>query len=357
MTDPLVSVVSLTGYRDRDLLDAGVVSMLADWLRPVSLSLYRCVGDSAAPRLLLQVSARDGPPAVAGDPPWTPLEALPALEDWPLHRDAMASGEALLDAPTSRPGPRGQPVLTSVFPLWVGNERFGLVEVLAEHPLDAEQMRFVDAVLKIYRNQIGLLDYSERDTLTGLLNRKTFDEQFNKCLQECAGAALPFPLPGGDVPERRARSLLRYWLGVIDIDHFKRVNDGFGHLIGDEVLLLMARILRGAFRHGDRLYRFGGEEFVVVLRADSRVHAALAFERFRSRMETFRFPQVGTVTASIGMTELRVMDTPSAAFERADRAVYHAKDNGRNQLQCHDQLVESGTLVESSDKTGEIELF
>ena len=359
MTDLLGSVVSLTGYRDRDLLDAAAVTMLADWLRPLSLSLYRCVGEAGDTRLLLQACARDGPPAVAGDPPWTPLEALPSLDDWPPHRDALTGGEPLLALPTSRPGPRGRPVLLNVFPLWIGTERFGLVEVLAEKPLDAEQLRFVDAVLKIYRNQVGLLDYSERDTLTGLLNRKTFDEQFSKCLHECAGSAPLFlPPPTDDQsPERRARESLSYWIGVVDVDHFKRVNDRFGHLIGDEVLLLMARILRGAFRHGDRLYRFGGEEFVIVLRADSRVHASLALERFRARMETFRFPQVGSVTVSIGMTELRAGDTPSAAFSRADLAVYHAKQNGRNQLQCHDQLVERGALVEAGGKVGEIELF
>lgn len=345
MTDLLGSVVSLTGYRDRDLLDAAAVTMLADWLRPLSLSLYRCVGEAGDTRLLLQACARDGPPAVAGDPPWTPLEALPSLDDWPPHRDALAGGDPLLALPTSRPGPRGRPVLLNVFPLWVGTERFGLVEVLAEKPLDAEQLRFVDAVLKIYRNQVGLLDYSERDTLTGLLNRKTFDEQFLKCLDTMAGNG------------HAAEGSPNWWLGVIDVDHFKRVNDTFGHLIGDEVLLLMARILRGAFRHGDRLYRFGGEEFVVMLHADSRVHAALAFERFRARMETCRFPQVGSVTVSIGMTELRADDTPSAAFSRADLAVYHAKQNGRNQLQCHDQLVEGGTLVEAGGKVGEIELF
>ncbi|KQW65440.1 GGDEF domain-containing protein [Methylibium sp. Root1272] len=359
MTDLLGSVVSLTGYRDRDLLDAAAVTMLADWLRPLSLSLYRCVGEAGDTRLLLQACARDGPPAVAGDPPWTPLEALPSLDDWPPHRDALTGGEPLLALPTSRPGPRGRPVLLNVFPLWIGTERFGLVEVLAEKPLDAEQLRFVDAVLKIYRNQVGLLDYSERDTLTGLLNRKTFDEQFSKCLHECARSAPLFlPPPTDDQsPERRARESLSYWIGVVDVDHFKRVNDRFGHLIGDEVLLLMARILRGAFRHGDRLYRFGGEEFVIVLRADSRVHASLALERFRARMEIFRFPQVGSVTVSIGMTELRAGDTPSAAFSRADLAVYHAKQNGRNQLQCHDQLVERGALVEAGGKVGEIELF
>ncbi len=335
MPDLIGSVVSLTGYRDRDRIDNTVVAVLADWLQPLALSLHRCVGTPDDLRLLRQASVRHGLELEPGDPPWTPLHALPALAERPWHRRALAAGEPLLDVPVGRDG--GAPLL-SLFPVWIGSERFGLVEVISAEPLSAERRRLVDGVLTIYRNQIGLLDYSEHDTLTGLLNRKTFDDQFIKCLGEHAG--------GGSA----------LWLGVIDIDHFKRVNDGFGHLIGDEVLLLVARLLRSAFRHGDRLYRFGGEEFVVLLRADAREQAAIAFERFRAQMEGFRFPQVGVVTVSVGYTRLRPLDNASGAFERADQAVYYAKQHGRNQLQCHEQLIETGAL-QVNEKVGEIELF
>lgn len=343
MPDVIGSVVSLTGFRDRDLIDTTLVSMLADWLDPRAVSLYRSVGDLTDSRLLLQAGQRRGRAALRGDPPWVPLEALPAALDWPEHHRALVTGEPVLGVECRPCHEAGAPsALLNVFPVWIGQQHIGVVEVVSEHPLSEAHCKLVTGLLQVYRNHIDLLDYSEHDMLTGLLNRKTFDAEFAKGM----GAA-------GREPQAASCA---QWLGVIDIDHFKRVNDEFGHLIGDEVLLLVARLLRSAFRHGDRLYRFGGEEFVVVLRAEERAHAALAFERFRGRMEAFRFPQVGPVTASVGFTQLRPLDIASGAFERADRTVYHAKQNGRNQVCCHEALVESGALA-GAGKSGEIELF
>ena len=150
--------------------------------------------------------------------------------------------------------------------------------------------------------------------------------------------------------------LSRNWLGVIDIDHFKRVNDSYGHLIGDEVLLLMSRLMRSSFRFDDRLYRFGGEEFVVLMRCADGDAAAQAFERLRHNVERHLFPQVGRITVSIGFTELKAGDTPNGAFERADKAVYFAKQNGRNRLCDHDELVARGLLADES-RSGDVELF
>jgi diguanylate cyclase (GGDEF)-like protein len=147
------------------------------------------------------------------------------------------------------------------------------------------------------------------------------------------------------------------WLGVIDIDHFKHVNDGFGHLIGDEVLLLLSRLMRTSFRFHDHLYRFGGEEFVVLMRCNSDEDAASAMERLRANVERYVFPQVGHITISVGFTKLRAGDSPNDAFARADRAVYYAKQNGRNQVQHHAQLVAEGKLVDESRDHSDAELF
>ena len=144
---------------------------------------------------------------------------------------------------------------------------------------------------------------------------------------------------------------------MIDIDHFKRVNDTYGHLIGDEVLLLLARLMRSSFRFDDRLYRFGGEEFVVLMRCADAPAAALAFERLRSHVERHRVPAGRPHhgehrlhrAASAG-------DTPSGAFERADKAVYFAKGQGRNQVRHHAELVAAGHL-EDDAKVGDVELF
>ena len=231
-------------------------------------------------------------------------------------------------------------------------EEGGVVQVETAAPLSADDRRLVASILRIFRNFQDLLDYSERDTLTGLLNRKTFDDSFLRLLSH--------PEPAGDVgpadDARRAPAALTTWLGVIDIDHFKRVNDNFGHLIGDEVLLLMSRLMRSTFRYQDQLYRFGGEEFVVLMRCGSAADAAIALERLRCNVEAYAFPQVGCITISVGFTELRPTDTPAACFERADKAVYYAKQNGRNQVHLHADLVASGKL-EVTARDSDVELF
>jgi len=209
----------------------------------------------------------------------------------------------------------------------------------------------VAGVLRIFRNFEGLLDYSERDSLTGLLNRKSFDGSFLKATQQ--------DVPGLTAQQGNRRiegASVSYWLGVVDIDHFKRVNDAFGHLIGDEVLILLSRLMTRTFRIHDQLYRFGGEEFVVLMRCKEDGDAAVAFERLRLAIESFAFPQVGRVTVSVGFTRVRSADNPSGAFERADRAVYHAKQSGRNNVAHHADLVARGLLVDDT-KVGGVELF
>ena len=204
---------------------------------------------------------------------------------------------------------------------------------------------YADIILgltRIYGNQIRMLDYSELDTLTRLLNRKTFDETFDRLLS----------LPDGDdvagTTGERRHHVNRgepAWLCVVDIDHFKRINDSFGHLFGDEVLLRMGDLLRKTFRGGDRLFRFGGEEFVVILNAADESLAAASFERFRQSVERHEFPQIGQVTCSVGFTRVSDGDVPTDVVGRADEALYYAKENGRNQVRCYERLVAEGAIA------------
>ena len=120
--------------------------------------------------------------------------------------------------------------------------------------------------------------------------------------------------------------------------------------------MLVARLMRSTFRYLDRLYRFGGEEFVILLVAPDEPSALQTFERLRENLENFVFPQVGRVTGSIGFTQVRAGDTPQAAFERADRAVYFAKGNGRNRVCYHEELVAAGAIPDDTAK-GDVELF
>ena len=115
--------------------------------------------------------------------------------------------------------------------------------------------------------------------------------------------------------------------------------------------------MRTCFRFHDRLYRFGGEEFVALIRCENEPDAMQAFERLRQVTEQFAFPQVGKVTLSCGFTRIRPGDTPTAAFDRADKAVYHAKHNGRNQVHAFETLVEAGHLQEEVASKSDVELF
>jgi diguanylate cyclase (GGDEF)-like protein len=333
MSQVVDHLAEITGYRDRDVLDVTLVGALRDLLQPQEVAIYRSVGEGAETRWTTR--ARLGPDdrIAAADALWPDPDTLPRLHDHPAR--------LALDGP---------PAL-ALFPLASDREVFGVLEVLTPLPLTAEQTRLVTSILRVYRNFHGLLDYSERDTLTGLLNRKTFDDSFMRVAAEPLATAA-----AANDGRRRHEPGADCWLGVIDIDHFKRVNDGFGHLIGDEVLLLLSRLMRNSFRHQDRLYRFGGEEFVVLMRGATAAAAGSAFERLRSNVEAYRFPRVECITVSVGYTEVRPTDTPSGAFDRADRAVYCAKHHGRNQVASHAALLAAGVLTDEAPGS-DVELF
>jgi diguanylate cyclase (GGDEF)-like protein len=214
-----------------------------------------------------------------------------------------------------------------------------------------------DEMLRAYRNIIGLLDYSERDSLTGLLNRKTFDETFMRMadLIQHQADEDSLSLDGCD-GRRHWSSGDPCYLAVIDIDHFKRVNDGYGHLVGDEVLLLVARLMNETLRQQDRLYRFGGEEFVVLMCCTQDGGARAALERLRRQVAAFAFPQVGSLTISAGFTRIDADDTPEQAFGRADKAVYAAKDGGRDQVRDFDELLAEGAVA-SAAPLGGVDFF
>lgn len=204
----------------------------------------------------------------------------------------------------------------------------------------------INTLLQIYQNFTRLIYDNQSDTLTGLLNRKTFDIKINKILTRMQSVAKRKE----DKPDQA------YFLAIFDIDHFKRVNDQFGHLIGDEVLLMFAQLMKQSVREADPLFRFGGEEFVGVFECAKSTNINLILERFRQKIEGFSFPQVGKITVSTGYTQIREFDTPNQLIDRADSALYFAKNNGRNRIACFEQLVADGMLQEPR-KEGGVEIF
>jgi diguanylate cyclase (GGDEF)-like protein len=175
-------------------------------------------------------------------------------------------------------------------------------------------------VANVYRQCYGLLEENCADALTGLYNRKPFVARMHEIIARQAQDDTPL----GSTDE--------CLLGVIDIDRFKRINDQFGHVIGDEVLLLFSRLLRDSFRGTDLVFRFGGEEFVVLLPNTTPSAGATVFERCRERIAAHVFPQVEYVTASIGFTTVHPGKLPMTFVDEADRALYRAKQLGRNRV-------------------------
>jgi diguanylate cyclase (GGDEF)-like protein len=335
-------LADLTALRDRDALDAALVSTLNELLHPISMGIHRLVGPSHDQRWLRCLLMQDGVISAAANQTWIELEELPQVDQFPRRQLALTEHQPV----------KCDALDGCVFPLATQTASSGVLEICSHELMTDESMRLVSAVLRLYQNFQGLLDYGERDALTDLLNRKTFDGAFLKATTS------HFETPETISNDRRyANSGGSYWLAMLDIDHFKRVNDHFGHLIGDEVLLLLARLMRDTFRFHDQLYRFGGEEFVVLMHCAEEGQAQAALERLRRCTETHAFPQIGNITISIGFTEIQHGDTPSAAFERADKAVYYAKEHGRNQVFGYEALVQHGQMAPESERLGDIELF
>ncbi|MDX1736992.1 MAG: GGDEF domain-containing protein [Alphaproteobacteria bacterium] len=207
------------------------------------------------------------------------------------------------------------------------------------------------SIIGVYNNYVRLLIYSQCDELTGLRNRKTFNREIGKIFMQVVDQVSPTH------HGVRLDSGTRFWLGVIDIDHFKSINDTYGHVYGDEVLLLLARRLEAMVRKQDQLFRFGGEEFVVLLRADNPDHARQAFERIRVGISETDFPQVGQVTISLGGKEITNEQNSSDLLDKADQALYHAKKNGRNAFFLYEDLIAQGVLVDHDRLEGSIDLF
>lgn len=349
-------IATLTDQRDRVALDMALVRVLTELLEPVSMTLYMVMHDANDQRWLPQIVLRRGNAVEVNDPMHADFRLLERIEnDTPRQRCLDVNLPVVEQA-----GGLDGDCLTCL-PLFAGHDigETGVIEIRSIARLDPLALASIERVLRIYRNMHSMFMYSERDALTGLLNRKSFEETFYRSLREDRAADTVVDAGAqsdAHLQRRRVRLGEQFWLAMIDVDHFKQVNDQFGHQIGDEVLILVGRILKTTFRGYDRVYRFGGEEFVVLLRCPDHAAALLTVERFRRKMEQYRFPQVGNITASVGLSSIGALDAPDVVCNRADQAVYYAKRHGRNQVCSYDDLVQQGLLREDV-RDGGVELF
>lgn len=340
MDSLLKHMVDMTGHRDHAMLDISVISAVQELAGAALTRILTITTVSGQQYLRSRASIAKGGAARLEDVHDGALgDAVASLPE--LKRclaEHQASAEAM--------APDGMRVLW--LPIWFGDKATTCLEIRDDKAFSHDTVYVIGGIVGVYRNFQNLLDYSERDSLTGLLNRKTFDDQLARMLQN--GHERDPRLPG--MPERRQQhGQEKQWLAVVDVDHFKAVNDKFGHLYGDEVLILIANLLQSSFRAQDRVFRFGGEEFVVLLRSTTLDNAWKIIERFRTNVEGHDFPQVGQVTVSVGFVSISAYESPVVTLGHADQALYYAKSNGRNRACHYDDLVANGLLqaVASND--------
>ena len=166
--------------------------------------------------------------------------------------------------------------------------------------------------------QQRLITLATKDNLTGLNNRHGFEPAFQLALRS-------------SIREKEPLSL-----ALIDIDNFKMINDQYGHLIGDQVLIIFARVLKESLRDSDLLCRWGGEEFMILLPKCNSNAAALLADKIRLKIEREVMKINGrtiTVTASFGVTQRIESESHDALYTRVDKALYKAKNLGRNRVE------------------------
>ncbi|MEK4230263.1 sensor domain-containing diguanylate cyclase [Solibacillus sp. FSL H8-0538] len=166
----------------------------------------------------------------------------------------------------------------------------------------------------------GLVEISNTDKLTGIPNRRFFQEKLEEQIELY-------------YKEQNTFSLL-----IIDIDHFKKVNDTYGHQIGDIVLVKLANILKKQARPDDVAARFGGEEFVIILPNTDEDAAIFIAQKLNQEVERAEWTETGSLTVSVGVATFIEQDSEALIISKADQALYASKENGRNRATHYREL-------------------
>ena len=332
----LQAIINITDKGDIDTLNQSVAIALADNFPVTEISIIMVIKDNIADKVkeILKLTITNS----------NQDSKNYSLDD--NERIIIANGpitETIQTASVTKQVLEGLEYL--YIPLRIGNKITGVLKIESYEDL-SEWLYVINGVIRIYCNHMSLFNESERDKLTGLLNRKTFDYKLDKLLEKQRKQQEKYVTENQQTENRHAFTQSFAWLGMLDIDHFKRVNDTYGHLFGDEVILLISQKMKQCFRSSDLLFRFGGEEFVIILEPIPDEMAKRTFERFRKTIADHSFPQVGKISVSIGYARITKNDFSHVILERADKALYHAKEHGRNCVYNFEELLESGDAEE-----------
>lgn len=330
----LDAIVELTRHRDPQELAASLLRTLRATVPAKQVRLLALSNDNR----VTEFNESNFQSAMVSDPIGSDGD-----KPRPLSEDADLLACVRTQGPVSKDTAGGRRV---VFPI------FGVHHVQALLVLDGVRDSTVShellhKLLRIYSNQLFILSRGELDPLTGLYNRQSFPERVGRIASRATTVRR-----ASDEAETRG-----HCFALLDIDFFKQVNDRYGHLYGDEVLLLFARLMVRSFRREDLLFRYGGEEFAVTLVNVGLESAERLLERFRATVEAYSFPQLETKTVSIGVTAVSADRGVDKIVMCADKALYYAKNHGRNKVCCYEKLIAEGKLEPVTVAEGDIEFF
>ena len=191
----------------------------------------------------------------------------------------------------------------------------------SQRKIESQMSGMIDEVESLRQQLEKVKEESLTDALTGLANRKAFDQEMEQVIQDSTENNTPFCVL------------------ISDIDHFKKFNDTYGHLVGDKVLRFVSATIKACVKGKDTAARFGGEEFVVILPDTNMTGGAIVAEQIRKAISSGELrdkakkEHYGTVTISLGVGEFIPGEQSLDMIKKADDALYRAKENGRNRVE------------------------
>lgn len=338
------SLAEITRYQDKEILERSLVETLAETVPSEEYRLYKVI--QQPPNLELIIAANKSATRDVTCETQTDHELTDSLQQAIIQ---AIEAEDIITLESDEHIHQ-----CNIFPVFGKKGTISAALVQFTNKIRFDDQRIVFGLLRIYSNYLNLLDDNLRDKLTGLLNRETLNKEILQILMEKSHRRKFAHVKR----TRRVSDEIEYWLGVIDVDHFKAVNDKLGHLFGDEVLILMAGFMTEVFRDDDLIFRYGGEEFVVLIQVLTKEDAFSVFERLRTTIARHHFPQVGELNISIGIVEIDAQSESSEVISCADKALYYAKDHGRNTTCIYEDLLQDGSIsVDPEIAPGDIDLF
>jgi len=345
------AIIEITNQRDSDSLPCTLLLALADVLPLQEAMMYKVVGVPPAAVTLKQILK------LSRQTDWTRQKCTTIIDDVIDIKSDVSIEKCIDQLDVVVEEEAGLTRIT--IPIIIEQKITTVLQTLVQAETESsitDAIEVIRFIVKIYENHLTVVNESERDKLTGLYNRRTFDSKLSQMLLQQKNKNNKRYVDKNEIEKRNIILNASAWLVMLDIDFFKRVNDEYGHVAGDEVLLHMSQKMQECFRHTDLLFRFGGEEFVIVLDPIPSEMAQATLERFRNTVSEHAFPYVGKVTISIGYAMITEHDFPATVLDYADKALYYAKEHGRNCVHNYELLIKYGGL-DVIEEAGSIDLF